>query len=35
MLMKLTPGLKFAKLLTQILNIFRNFGPENLGVIMS
>ncbi len=27
--------MKFTKLLTQILNIFRNFGPQNLEIIMT
>ncbi len=28
-------GWGFTKLLTQILNIFRNFGPKNLEIIMT
>ena len=34
-LMKLTAGWEFTKLLTQILNIFCNFGPSNLEITMS
>jgi len=29
------PGWEFTKLLTQILNIFLNFGPQNLEIIMT